>query len=41
MPETMTCPSCGKEFPANEYQIGDAGNPICPECFQKELNENE
>ena len=39
MPETMTCPSCGKEFPANEYKIGEAGNPICPECFQKELDE--
>ena len=34
--EMMMCPECGKEFPAIEYMINDAGNPVCPECFQKE-----
>ena len=38
MAELMTCPVCGKDFPAIEYQINEAGNPVCPDCFR---NENE
>lgn len=34
--EKMTCPICGKDFDANEYVIGENGNPICPECAEKE-----
>lgn len=41
MADTMTCPVCGKEFPSIEYQINDAGNPVCPECFQKEAGTEE
>ena len=36
MAEKMTCPICGKDFPVEEYQILDNGNPACPESFQKE-----
>ena len=38
--ESMTCPVCGKEFDANEYVIGDNGNPICPECAAEEEETN-
>lgn len=41
MVDMMTCPVCGREFPAIEYQINDAGNPVCPECFQKEQEKGE
>ena len=41
MADMMTCPVCGKEFPAIEHQINDAGNPVCPDCFQKEGKEKE
>ncbi len=32
----MTCPICGKEFDEMEVQFSDSGNPICPECAEKE-----
>lgn len=38
--EKMTCPVCGKEFDANEYVIGDNGNPICSDCAEKEEETN-
>ena len=41
MAEMMTCPICGKQFPAEEYEILDNGNPACPECVQKEHDEAE
>ena len=37
----MTCSSCGKQFPTIEAQIGDAGNPLCPDCFHAENDESE
>lgn len=35
----MTCPICGKEFPAEDYQILNNGNPACPECVEKEKDD--
>lgn len=37
----MTCPICGKQFPAEEYQILDNGNPACPECWKNEQETEE
>ncbi len=31
----MECPECGNEFDDLDMTIGDNGNPICIECFQK------
>lgn len=41
MPEMMTCPVCGREFPADEYEILENGNPACPECVAKEREEDQ
>ena len=38
----MTCPICGKQFPAEEYQILDNGNPLARSAgrtSRKEKNE--
>lgn len=37
----MACPICGKQFPAEEYQILDNGNPACPECWKNEQETEE
>lgn len=39
--DKMICPKCGKEFNADEYIIGDNGNPICAECAEEEDNDSE
>lgn len=40
MANNIMCPICGKMFPPEEYELLDNGNPICPECAEKE-RENE
>ena len=39
--EKIICPNCRREFDAKEYVIGENGNPICPECAEKEKNSDE
>lgn len=41
MKDYMECPICGKKFDVSEYEILDNGNPACPECVQKECEEND
>lgn len=32
----MECPICGKKYDELDMAIGEAGNPICKNCFQEE-----
>lgn len=41
MSEMMTCPVCGKQFPASEWETLNNGNPACPECVRKEAEKDE
>ena len=34
----MECPICGKKYDELDMTIGEAGNPICKNCFQNEKN---
>ncbi|MGN0539017.1 MAG: hypothetical protein ACI4KI_04085 [Candidatus Fimenecus sp.] len=40
MADYIQCPICGKKIETSEYECLDNGNPACPECVQKELEEN-
>ena len=39
--DTMTCPVCGREFEAADYQCLDNGNPACPNCVAEERMSEE
>lgn len=39
MADMMTCPICGKQFPIEEYEILNNGNPACPDCVRDEEND--
>ena len=39
MPDMNTCPTCGKEFSADQGAISDNGNYVCKECAEKELDD--
>lgn len=32
----MQCSDCGEFFPTRLQEMDDKGNPICPECAEKE-----
>lgn len=39
--DTMTCPVCGREFDAADYQCLANGNPACPDCVAEERAEED
>ncbi len=32
----MDCPICGRKYDELDMTIGEAGNPICKDCFLEE-----
>lgn len=41
MAEKMECPICGKVYDVFDFTIGESGNPICINCAQDDVCEND
>ena len=39
--DKVQCPFCGEMFDPNEMVVLDNGNIACPECAEKENNEQD
>lgn len=37
MDNAIQCPECGKMFDSTKSESLDNGNPICPDCADKQL----